>query len=90
MNKTGRSELNVKVAAKMYKCRDTARSLYKERFPEKMTEYQGYIKGYMSAHGGDEINAVIKLAAKVKGDSCEGAVIMLLTAAVTEILEPSI
>lgn len=83
-------EQKIKLAAKMYRCRDTARSVYKDRFPEKMAEYKGYIQGYIGAYGGDEIKAVLKLAEKLRGDECEGIAIMLLTAAAVEIIEPSI
>lgn len=79
-------EQQIKIAAKIYQCRDLAKRLYRERFPEKMKEYQEYIRAYMAKHGVSELLAVMGLLKLV---DAEGMTAINLLAAVAEMLEPS-
>lgn len=82
-------EQQIKLAAKIYKCRDTAKQLYGEEYPEKIGQYMDIIRGHMKKHGGNELEAVIALSKEVEGNSYAGTMIMRLTAAAAELLEPS-
>lgn len=78
----------IKIAAKLYDCHETAKKLYKSEFPEKIKFYKEVIQGYMAKHNVDEMKAVIAICEfdSVKG---QGIAIMLFMAAVVELIEPS-
>lgn len=83
------NEEQVKLAAKLYKCRDAAKTLYGETYLEKMADYQKYIKGAMIKFGMDcEIKATMKMIEEL-GSEADGMITMLLLAACVELVEPS-
>lgn len=83
-------EREIKIAAKMYNCRDTAKTLYRDKYPAKMEEYGNLIKAAMIKHNiKDEIQASMKLMEPLKNVPDSGIVIMLITAACVELIEPS-
>jgi len=81
-------EKQIKIAAKLYQCRDTAKKFYGERFKEKMAEYQGYILKAMDGRKCDEMQAVLFLADMHTFKDHPMATINLM-AALVEMLEPS-
>ncbi len=81
-------ESQVKLAAKLYKCRDTAKQLYKQEYHAKMREYQEYIKAAMVKYGLDELPAVMKMI-KEGGSDINGMTVVLLLSATIEMIEPS-
>lgn len=81
------TEEQIKLAARLYKCRDTAKSFLGIKYSEKMAVYQKYIKAAMVKHNtDDEITATMKMAKDVDAD---GMTVMLLMAACVEMIEPS-
>ena len=85
------TEQQIKLAAKLYKCRDTAKALYREDFVyfEKIGVYQKYIKAAMAKHKLDcEITATMKLIEEL-GDKAEGMATVMLLAACVELIEPT-
>jgi len=82
------SEQLIKISAKLYQCRDTARRFFREEYKEKIEPYIGLIKTVSRENNIDTLNAVIKIALL---DSMQdnGMAQMLLFAAAVEIIEPS-
>lgn len=75
----------VKMAAKLYECRDAARSILGEKYPERMMEYGDLVRRLAAADGCGEIDAGTRLA-KSAGNAIQ---VMLVMAATVEIIEPS-
>lgn len=82
-------EQQIKLAAKIYKCRDTAKALYGDNYQAKIAEYKGFIQAYMARHKVGELEAAMGLAKIAKGDDGEGLAVMNLIAAAAELIEPS-
>ena len=82
-------EQQIKLAAKIYKCRDAVKQLYGKEYLEKISLYMDIIRGHMKKHGGNELEAVIALSKEIEGNAYAGTQIMRLTAAAAELLEPS-
>ena len=88
MDKRSNSELMVKVAARLYNMRDTAKKFFGKEYREKLKPYTHLIQAHMKANGVDEIVSVIKLAQmeSVKDNAMSQ---MLFFAAAVELIEPS-
>ena len=82
-------EQQIKMAAKLYQCRDTAKNWCKEEYPEKIRHYIDHLKLVMKEYHLDEIQALLKIS-KTEFYQENGMVQMFFMAAVVEILEPSI
>lgn len=81
-------EQQIKMAAKLYKCRDTAKRFYKKEFNKTIEPYKIEIKQVMEKHKTDEIKALLKISeTKLYQDS--GMAQMLFMAAMVELIEPS-
>ena len=82
-------EKQIKIAYKLYQCRDAAKRFYKDEFASKIEPYKECIRKYMLNNGSDEMTSVIEICnideIKQKGDFCT---IMFMAAAV-ELIEPS-
>lgn len=83
------SEAHIKIAAKLYECRDACKKLYKGGYKKEMQDYARYIHAYIKKNGGDEINAAIALASEVQGEYGGGTFTMKIMAAAVELIEPS-
>ena len=84
-------EQQIKMAAKFYQCRDTAKRFYGEDFKNKISDYKWFINGCMAKYNyKDEITAAIHLANDCKDEDGAGMAIMLIMAACVEMIEPSI
>lgn len=81
----------IKMTAKLYKCRDSAKSLAKmqgEDYNQMIKPYSDIIKNVMVSNNLKHIPALLKISeTKVYQDS--GMAQMLFMAALTEMLEPS-
>lgn len=76
----------IEIAAKMYRCQDTAKGLYKADYTEKIKPYRNVIAGYMKAHKCCEIEAVLGICQDdvIKEN---GIMVMLFMAAAVELVE---
>ena len=81
-------EAEIKIAAKMYRCRDSVKTLFGENYSERIGVYKGAIEGYMKENSLDTLPALLKICEdpEIKND---GMLITILTAAAVEIIEPS-
>lgn len=82
-------EKEIKMAAKLYECRDTAKSFFKEKFKEKLQPYTHIIKEVMKANNLEEIPALLKIS-KAQHYQENGFAQMMYMAAVVELIEPSV
>lgn len=86
------TERDVKMAAKLYECRDTARSLAKmkgEDYKEMLAPYTHIIKQVMKANQLEEIPALLRIS-KTKTYEESGMTQLMFIAATVELIEPSI
>lgn len=83
------SERDVKMAAKLYKCRDSAKSLYGEEYQKKLTTYKNFIQIHMKKNKLDVLPSMIEICGL---DSVKNEAItqMLFMAAAVEMIEPSV
>ncbi len=82
-------EQQIKLAAKLYRCRDTALQIYGDAYLETLQPFIRRIKDRMSIKGCDGLIAVLDLAKSIKGMENEVMATMLFMAAAVEMLEPS-
>lgn len=84
-------EQQIKIAAKLYKCRDTAKSYAKiqnEDYHKMLQPYSEIIQAVMEADKLDHIHALLKISeSKTYQDS--GMAQLLFMAALVELMEPS-
>jgi len=52
----------IKIAAKLYQCRDTAQKLCRKEYHEKIRHYIDYLKLVMKNENVDEIQALLKIS----------------------------
>lgn len=84
-------EKEIKIAAKLYQCRDTAKAMCKisgKDFWKEAKEYIDIITGVMVAHKIEHIPALLEIS-KTKTYQADGITQMWFMAALTEMLEPS-
>ena len=53
----------VQIAAKLYDARDTMRGFWREKYAEKVADYQRYIRAGMQKYACDEMKATMNLVA---------------------------
>ena len=75
----------VQIAAKMYECRDTARRLLGNKYPDRMRELGQAIKALSKEKSCSNLEAGKRIAESSGG----GMVAILVMAATVEIIEPS-
>lgn len=84
-------EQEIKIAAKLYECRDTAKTLAKLKekdYLEMVFPYMKLIEVVMKEHGINELKALLKIAeTEVYQESVVSQ--LLFMAAAVEIMEPS-
>lgn len=81
-------EKEIKILAKLYKCRDTAKDFYKEHYKEKLEPYTHVLKLVMKSNKIDEIPALLKIS-QAEHYQENGFAQMMYMAAVVELIEPS-
>jgi hypothetical protein len=80
-------ETEIKIAAKIYQCRDTAKKLHGDGYEKEMSDYKHYIKACMAKFKfKNEIEAAMQLIKDCDGD---GVATINILSALAEILEPS-
>lgn len=79
------SEQAVKMAAKLYECRDTAKRLFGSAYQQRMEAYMRVVKSAANAMNCSELSAATTLANKAGG----GVPAICYLAAVVEMTEPS-
>jgi hypothetical protein len=82
-------EQQIKLAAKLYRCRDTARQIYGDGYVQALQSFIRRIQDRMSTKGCNELLAVLDIAESIKGMENEGTATTLFMAAAVEMLEPS-
>lgn len=82
------SEQQIKMAAKLYQCRDAAKALYGTEYQHKIKWYIEALNGYAKYIGKDTLSAAIDYCSK-PDVSVNGTAVMLFMAAAVEIIEPS-
>lgn len=84
-------EEKIKIAAKLYQCRDGAKAyckIQKEDYKKTLKPYTDIIRGVMKANKVEEIPALLEIS-KTKTYSDCGTTQMMFLAAVVELIEPS-
>lgn len=81
-------ETQIKIAAKLYECRDTAKRFFREEYAEKLKPYMHIIQEVMKANELEVLEAILKIS-KTKTYLDDGMVQMLFMAAAVELMEPS-
>jgi hypothetical protein len=81
-------EKQIKMAAKLYECRDTAKAFFKEQYKEKLQPYTHILKQVMKANNLEEIPALLKIS-QTEHYQENGMAQMMYMAAVVELIEPS-
>ena len=85
-------EKEIKMAAKLYECRDTAKSLAKmkgEDYKQMLKPYSDIITNVMKSNNLKHIPALLKIS-ETKTYQNSGMAQMLFMAALTELMEPSV
>ena len=81
-------ETQVKMAAKLYKCRDTAKNFLGAEYKERLKPYTQILTAVMKANNLEEIPALLKVSeTETYQDSPIGQ--MMFMAATVELIEPS-
>lgn len=81
-------EKQIKIAAKLYECRDIAKMIYKNEYKEEIQPYIDALKKIMKAKDLQVIPALL-LISKTDLYQGSGMTQLMFMAAVVEILEPS-
>jgi len=55
-------EKQIKMVAKLYECRDTAKAVFKEKYKEKLQPYTHILKEVMKSNNLEEIPALLKIS----------------------------
>ena len=80
------TEQQVAIAAKMYECRDAARTILGRRFKPKMDDLAQVVRAVAKR---DNCNDIVAGATVIKEARLEGMESLMLMAAVVEMVEPS-
>lgn len=80
------SREQIKIAAKMYKCQETAQKLYREEYDQKVSFYINYVKKFAETTGLGILESILKICEddEIRNN---GMAVMLLMAAGVEILD---
>lgn len=82
------TEDHIKLASKLYRCRDTAKRFFGKDFKAKIEPYQKVIAGVAKEKNIDELKAVMLLC-EDETIKNHGWTIVLLMAAAVELTEPT-
>lgn len=83
-----KGEQLVSMAAKLYKCRRAAKTLFGDEYAAKIEPYKKMIRGEMPKHNNDELSTAVSMAHEIKDMDDNGVISMLILAAAVEIIEP--
>jgi len=80
-------EKQIKIAEKLYECRDTARRFFRDEYKAKLEPYTSLIKQVMKANNEGELEALLRISkTNTFQDNAFGQ--MLFFAAAVELIEP--
>jgi len=82
------NEQQIKMAAKLYKCRDVAKSFLNNEYESKLAPYKALIQSVMRANKIDVLPALLQISKTKTFEDHEMGQIMYYAAAV-ELIEPS-
>ena len=82
------TEREIKLAAKLYRCRDTAKQFYKDEYNEKLRTYKNVINAHMKKFNIDVLPSVLEICS-FESVRDNGMAQMLFMAAAVELIEPS-
>mgnify|MGYP001330829435 CR=1 FL=1 len=82
-------EQQLKIEAKLYRCRDTAKRFFQEEFFTRLAPYKDIVQAVMKANNEDALNALLRISKTHTYNDNDGMVQMLFMAAVVEVIEPS-
>lgn len=82
------TESQIKMASKLYECRDAAKSLFEQEYKERLKPYTHILKEVMKSNNLTEISALLKIS-KTTHYQENGIAQMMYMAAVVELIEPS-
>lgn len=75
------------MAAKLYECRDTAKSFFREEYKTKLEPYTHILKEVMKANNLEEIPALLRISQTHTYQESSMAQMMFMSA-VVELIEP--
>lgn len=81
-------EQQIKIAAKLYQCRETAKNLFRKEFNEKIEPYKKIIAGVAKDKNINELKA-LTLICEDERISSHGITLIVLMAAAVELIEQS-
>jgi hypothetical protein len=81
-------EQQVKMAAKLYNCRDTAKKFFKDEYKSRLDPYTHILKQVMQANSLEVIPALLKIS-ETEMYKENGMAQMMFMTAVVELIEPS-
>jgi hypothetical protein len=81
-------QIKIVIVAKLYECRDTAKSFFKEEYKERLQPYKHILQQVMKANNLEEIPALLKIS-QTEHYQENGMAQMMYMAAVIELIEPS-
>lgn len=83
------NEQQIKVAAKLYRVRDTARDFLKEDYHRRLKPYSDIIKNVMAGNNCDELTALLQHISSTKTYQADGMAQMMFIAATIELIKPT-
>lgn len=81
-------EREIKMAARLYECRDVAKRFFKEEYSSRLQPYIHIIKEVMVKHNINELEALL-IISKTHAYQDSGMAQMLFMAGVVELIEPT-
>lgn len=81
-------EDRIKLAAKLYNCRDAAKRFYKDKYDEKLKPYKNIIEAHKKKFNLEILPSVLELCS-FENVRDNGMATMLFMAAAVELIEPS-
>lgn len=82
------TQQQIKITAKLYECRDTAKRLFKDKFKERLVPYTRILEQVMKANNLEALPALLRIS-KTNHYQEDGMIQLMYMAAVVELIEPS-
>jgi hypothetical protein len=80
----------IKLAAKLYEARDSARFIHGDNFPAKVAEFRPHIEKVMKAKNLDTLKATMDLVKTLQDLDAPGALQLIILATGVEMIEPTL
>ena len=82
-------EQQIKLASKLYRCRDTIKRFYMDDYNDKLQPYKECIRKYAAKSGKDILLSAMEICEVDEIREKGGFIIMMFLAAALEMVEPS-